>query len=75
MWPSVLSGRLDPLRTAAVPAPLGLRPGRQEKRQKAKQLIAEVCLQLHGLSRLTRDEMRLVGYAEDAAAIDVCAGI
>jgi len=37
-----------------------------------KQLIAEVCLQLHGLSRLTRDEMRLVGYAEDAAEIDVC---
>jgi len=39
-----------------------------------KQLMAEVCLQLHGLTRLTRDEMRLVGYAEDARAIDVCAG-
>jgi WD40 repeat protein len=40
-----------------------------------KALMAEVCLQLHGLTRLTRDEMRLVGYAEDAPAIDVCAGI
>jgi WD40 repeat protein len=40
-----------------------------------KQLMAEVCLWLHGLTRLTRDEMRLVGYAEDAPAVDVCAGI
>jgi hypothetical protein len=40
-----------------------------------KQLMAEVCLQLHGLTRLTRDEMRLVGYAEDVPAIDVCVGI
>jgi len=38
-----------------------------------KALIAEVCLRLHGLTRLTRDEMRLVGYAEDVPAIDVCA--
>src|SRR5262245_60299105 len=37
-----------------------------------KALMAEVCLRLHGLTRLTRDEMRLVGYAEDAPAIDVC---
>jgi len=39
-----------------------------------EQLMAEVCLQLHGLTKLTRDEMRLVGYAEDVAEIDVCPG-
>ena len=39
-----------------------------------KALMAEACLQLHGLTKLTRDEMRLVGYAEDAPEIDVCAG-
>jgi WD40 repeat protein len=37
-------------------------------------LMAEACLRLHGLTKLTRDEMRLVGYAEDATEIDVCAG-
>jgi hypothetical protein len=35
--------------------------------------MAQACLQIHGLSKLTRDEMRLVGYAEDVTAIDVCA--
>ena len=39
-----------------------------------KELMAGACLSLHGLTRLTRDEMRLVGYAEDATEIDVCAG-
>jgi WD40 repeat protein len=39
-----------------------------------KALMADACLRLHGLTKLTRDEMRLVGYAEDAAEIDVCAG-
>jgi len=38
-----------------------------------KELMAQACLQLRGLTRLTRDEMRLVGYAEDASEIDVCA--
>ena len=38
-----------------------------------KELMAQACQQLHGLTRLTRDEMRLVGYAEDATEIDVCA--
>jgi WD40 repeat protein len=37
-----------------------------------KELMADACLLLHGLTRLTRDEMRLVGYAEDAPEIDVC---
>jgi hypothetical protein len=36
----------------------------------------EVCLRLlRALTTLTRDEMRLVGYADDVPAIDVCAGI
>ena len=39
-----------------------------------KELMAGACLSQHGLTKLTRDEMRLVGYAEDAAEIDVCAG-
>ena len=38
-----------------------------------KELMAGACLSLRGLTRLTRDEMRLVGYAEDATEIDVCA--
>src|SRR5262249_14153268 len=42
----------------------------------AQDLIAEVCLRrLRGLTTLTRDEMRLAGYADDAPLIDVCAVI
>jgi WD40 repeat protein len=41
----------------------------------AKNLVAEVCTRrLCGLATLTRDEMRLAGYADDTPAIDVCAG-
>ena len=40
-----------------------------------KELIADACLRLRGLTRLSRDEMRLIGYAEDATEIDVCAGV
>ena len=36
-----------------------------------KELIAEACLRMRGLTKLSRDEMRLVGYAEDATEIDV----
>ena len=39
-------------------------------------LVAEACLRrLHGLTTLTRDEMRLAGYTDEVPAIDVCAGI
>jgi hypothetical protein len=42
----------------------------------ASDLIAEVCLRrLFGWSGLTRDEMRLTGYAADAPQIDVCRSI
>ncbi len=42
----------------------------------AQHLVAEVCLRrLRGLTTLTRDEMRLAGYADDAPPIDVCAGV
>jgi WD40 repeat protein len=41
----------------------------------SKALMTEVCLRLHGLTKLTRDEMRLVGYDEGGAEIDVCAGM
>jgi len=41
----------------------------------AKELITEVCTRrLRGLTTLTRDEMRLAGYADDVPEIDVCAG-
>jgi len=39
------------------------------------ELIAEACLRLRGLTKLSRDEMRLVGYADDATEIDACAGV
>ena len=40
------------------------------------ELVAEVCLRrLRGLTQLSRDEMRLAGYANDMPAIDVCAGL
>jgi hypothetical protein len=42
----------------------------------AKDLVAEVCIRrLRGLTKLTRDEMRLVGYPDSMTQIDVCAGI
>jgi WD40 repeat protein len=41
-----------------------------------QQLVAEVCRRrLRGLTTLSRDEMRLVGYAEEAFQIDVRAGL
>ena len=37
-------------------------------------LVTEICTQrLGGVSKMTRDEMRLAGYADDKAEIDVCA--
>jgi WD40 repeat protein len=42
----------------------------------SKGLVLEVCLRpLRGLTMLSRDEMRLAGYADDVPEIDVCAGI
>jgi WD40 repeat protein len=39
-------------------------------------LIAEACLRrIRGLTTLTREEMRLAGYADDVPAINVCSGI
>jgi WD40 repeat protein len=38
-------------------------------------LIAGVCQRRRGPTTLTRDEMRLAGYADDVPSIDVCAGI
>jgi WD40 repeat protein len=35
-------------------------------------LIVEACKRLAGISKLTRDEMRLAGYPDSQAAIDVC---
>jgi WD40 repeat protein len=41
-----------------------------------KDLLVEACTRrLRGLGRLSRDEMRLAGYADDTPEIDVCAGI
>ena len=38
----------------------------------AEDLLAEACARLAGLTKLTRDEMRLAGYPESMAEIDVC---
>jgi hypothetical protein len=38
----------------------------------AKDLLAEACVRVAGLSNLTRDEMRLAGYPDDMPEIDVC---
>ena len=42
----------------------------------ANGLVVEVCTrQLRGLTKLSRDEMRLAGYPDSMPEIDVCAGI
>jgi WD40 repeat protein len=42
----------------------------------AQELLVEVCTRrLRGLTRLSRDEMRLAGYPDTMLQIDVCAGI
>jgi WD40 repeat protein len=38
----------------------------------AKALLAEVCMRLTSLTKLTRDEMRLAGYPDSQPEIDVC---
>jgi WD40 repeat protein len=38
----------------------------------AKDLLAEACARLAGLTKLTRDEMRLGGYPDSMPEIDVC---
>jgi hypothetical protein len=38
----------------------------------AKNLLAEACARLAGLTKLTRDEMRLAGYPDSMPEIDVC---
>jgi hypothetical protein len=37
-----------------------------------KGLLAEACARLTGLTKLTRDEMRLAGYPDSRPEIDVC---
>jgi WD40 repeat protein len=37
-----------------------------------KDLLAEACARLAGVSKLTRDEMRLAGYPDSVPEIDVC---
>jgi hypothetical protein len=37
-----------------------------------KDLLAQACLRLAGLTKLTRDEMRLAGYPDSMPEIDVC---
>jgi hypothetical protein len=41
----------------------------------ARGLLVEACSRLGGLSKLTRDEMRLAGYADSTPEVDVCAGV
>jgi WD40 repeat protein len=37
-----------------------------------KDLLAEACVHLTGLTKLTREEMRLAGYPDSMAEIDTC---
>jgi WD domain, G-beta repeat len=37
-----------------------------------KDLLAEACLHLAGLTKLTREEMRLAGYPDSMSEIDIC---
>ena len=37
-----------------------------------KDLLAETCARLSGLTELTRDEMRLAGYPDSMPEIDIC---
>jgi WD40 repeat protein len=39
-----------------------------------KNLLAEVCVHLAGVSTLTREEMRLAGYPDNMSEIDICTG-
>src|SRR5262249_8322902 len=37
-----------------------------------KELLIEACVRLAGLTKLTREEMRLAGYPDSVPEIDVC---
>jgi len=39
-----------------------------------KHLLKEACVHLAGVTKLTREEMRLAGYSDSMPAIDVCSG-
>jgi hypothetical protein len=38
----------------------------------AKDLLAEACARLAGVTKLTREEMRLAGYPDSMSEIDIC---
>jgi hypothetical protein len=41
-----------------------------------KDLLVELCTRrLRSLTKLSRDEIRLAGYADNTPEIDVCAGV
>ena len=37
-----------------------------------KDLVADACVRFAGMSKLTREEMRLAGYSDSVPEIDVC---
>ena len=39
---------------------------------RAKGLLSEACAHLAGVTKLTREEMRLAGYEDSKPEIDVC---
>jgi WD40 repeat protein len=39
-----------------------------------KDLLGEACVHLAGVTKLTREEMRLAGYPDDMSEIDICTG-
>jgi WD40 repeat protein len=42
------------------------------QKMPARDLLAEICARLVGLSKLTLDEMHLAGYPDSIPEIDVC---
>jgi WD40 repeat protein len=80
---AVLRGHDGPLNSAAfIPDGTRIVTASQDKTARlwdthlqtmpTKGLLVEVCMRLGGLTKLTRDEMRLAGYPDDRPEIDVC---
>ena len=42
------------------------------QKMSVKDLLVEVCARLAGVTKLTREEMRLAGYPDSMSEIDTC---
>jgi hypothetical protein len=79
-----LNGHVNQIASAPI-GPLGVGPEREPRARRPaarrhlrhqQGLFTEICTRrLRGLTKLSREEMRLAGYSESAAQIDVCEGV